>query len=454
MALSKQGAVQLVGDQLFGLWQAERERLDLIDRWATGNQPDPWKPRSASSEYRELMQKAKTPFLPLVVKALVQIMYVDGYRSPQASDDAPAWRIWQANGWDSRQVPQHRSTFNHGYSYVGVLPGVLRGERMPVARGISARNGLAVYRDPAEDEWPEYFLQVKRSGKAWMLSLFDEEIKHTLSIEDGSDKPVYIEPAPHEMPEVPFVRLVNEMDLDGRCMGEVEPHISTAARIDQVTFDRLMVEKFLSWKVRTVTGMAKPETPAEEQAKKLQLAQDDILVAANPGTKFGTLAETPMDGFIKAGEFEINTLGATSQTPSQYLSGNMTNLSADALALVEATLMRKRTERQTTIGESHEQWLRLGASWLGLEVDDAAQVKWRDVESRSLAQVADALGKIASQLNFPAQILWEKIPGLTQTDLEEAKRLIESGDSLQQLMETLERQSDAGGGDVAADAGV
>lgn len=452
MALSKSGAISLVGDQLWEMFTAERDRLEVIDKWARGKQPDPWKPRSASSEYRALMEKSKTPFLPLVVKALVQIMYVDGYRSPKSEQDAPAWAIWQANGWDSRQIPLNRSTFNHGLAYVTVLPGTLRGQKMPVARGVSARNAIAVYRDPAEDEWPEFFLRATRSGRDWMLKLYDEDIEHTLSIKDGTDKPEYIEPREHEMPEVPAIRFVNELDLEGRAIGEVEPHIGTAARIDQVTFDRLMVERYLSWKVRTVTGMAKPETTAEETAKKVQLAQDDLLVASNPATKFGTLPETPMEGFIKAGEFEINTLGATSQTPSQYLSGNMTNLSADALALVEATLMRKRTERQTTIGEAHEQWLRLAGAWQGIEVDDAAQVKWRDVESRSLAQMADALGKIASQLNFPAQILWEKIPGLTQTDIEEAKRLIESGDSLQQLMDELDRQSkepadvDAGAG--------
>ena len=35
-----------------------------------------------------------------------------------------------------------------------------------------------------------------------------------------------------------------------------------------------------------------------------------------------------------------------------------------------------------------------------------------------MAQYADALGKIASQLNVPPQVLWEKLPGVTQTDVE------------------------------------
>lgn len=448
MALSKSAAVSLVSDELWPLLEAERERLKIIDQWANGNQPDMWKPRTANSEYKALMERARTPLLMLVVNALVQANYVDGYRSPKSEQDAPAWKIWQANGWDSRQVATHRSTFNHGLSYVTVMPGELRGDRMPVARGVSARNMIAVYRDPAEDEWPLYALRAQRSGKAWMLSLIEDDVVHTLGLDpDKSEKPEYIEYNVHEMPEVPVVRVPNMLDLDGRAIGEVEPFIPVAARIDQVTFDRLMVQRFSSWKVRYVAGMAKPETPAEENAKKLQLAQDDILIAANAETKFGTLDETSLEGFIKAGEFDLKTLAAVSQTPPQYLVGDLTNLSADALAMAEATLMRKVKERQAVLGEAHEQWLRLGATWLGEETDDSAQVKWRDVESRSLAQVADALGKIASQLQFPAQILWEKIPGLTQTDIENAKKLVEDGDSLQQLMDELERQSKEPSGD-------
>lgn len=454
MTLSKSAAVSLVSDQLWPLLEAERERLGKIDAWALGKQPDMWKPRSANSEYNALMERGKTPLLMLVVNAMVQAMYVDGYRSPKSPTDDVAWKIWQANGWDSRQVASHRSTANHGLSYVTVLPGELRGERMPVARGVSAKNMIAVYRDPASDEWPMYALGAQKSGNAWMLSLYEDEIVHTLGYDPNkSDKPEYIEPREHGMPEVPVVRLPNQLDLDGRCIGEVEPFIPIAARFDQVTFDRLMVQRFASWKVRYVAGMAKPETDAEEQAKKVQLGQDDILIAANKDTKFGTLDETQPDGFIKAGEFDLRTLAATSQTPPQYFIGDMTNLSADALAMAEATLMRKVQERQAVMGEAHEQWLRLGAQWLGEPVDDAAQVKWRDVESRSLAQVADALGKIASQLQFPAQLLWEKIPGLTQTDIEEAKRLVESGDSLQQLMDELDRQSKDSGDDVPT-AGV
>lgn len=439
--LSQANALELVTDQLLPLQEAESERLKVVEKWARGEQPDPWQPRNANREHKELMRKAFTPMLGLVVSALSQASYVDGYMAPNSSADAPAWKIWQANGMDSRQIRVHRGAFELGLSYVTVMPGVLRGERMPVVRSYGARRMVATYQDAANDEWPMFALRVEKSGKGRMLFLYDDEVVHTFGIEGDSETPAYIEWRAHEMGVTPVVRMANMIDDDGNCVGEVEPFIPVAARFDQSTFDRLMVQRYSSWKVRTVTGMAKPESKADADRKRLQLSQEDLLVAENPKTNFGTLDETSLEGFIKAGDADLQTLSAVSQTPPQYFPGGMSNLSADALAMAEGTLLRKAGERHMILGEGHEQWLKLAAGWLDVAAPDDAAVKWRDVEARSLAQLADALGKIATMLHFPAQILWEKIPGLTPSDIEKAKELVSQGSSLQQVFDELERMT-------------
>jgi hypothetical protein len=62
------------------------------------------------------------------------------------------------------------------------------------------------------------------------------------------------------------------------------------------------------------------------------------------------------------------------------------------------------------------------------------------MESRSLAQAADALGKLATMLNVPVELLWEKIPGFTQQDVEDAKALLEEngGGVVAKLLEQLQ----------------
>src|SRR5690606_19062510 len=106
----------------------------------------------------------------------------------------------------------------------------------------------------------------------------------------------------HNMGFTPVVRYANMLDLDGRLDGEVEPFIPLAKRIDKTVFDRLMTQHFNSWRVRTVAGMAEPDSEEDAVRKKLKLRQDDILVAEDPDTKFGSLPETPLDGFIRAAE--------------------------------------------------------------------------------------------------------------------------------------------------------
>jgi predicted nuclease of predicted toxin-antitoxin system len=140
---------------------------------------------------------------------------------------------------------------------------------------------------------------------------------------------------------------------------------------------------------------------------------------------------------VKARDADIRDLAAVSQTPPHHLLGQMANLSAEALAAAEAGLSRKVEERKHSFGEAHEQVLRKAGEMLGQQVEPDAEVRWRDMESRSLAQVADALGKLATMLGVPPQALWERIPGVTQQDVEKWKQLAEENDSLAGLFNQL-----------------
>ena len=81
--------------------------------------------------------------------------------------------------------------------------------------------------------------------------------------------------------------------------------------------------------------------------------------------------------------------------------------------------------------------------------DFTAEVRWADMESRSLSQVADALGKLSTMLGVPAQVLWDRIPGWTAQDTTKAKQLLDDGDALSRMMDEFSSQTGAAGG-VAA----
>jgi hypothetical protein len=437
-------------------WKKSTEATDRIDRWYRNKLTTREKPRmpaTSTREHKELRDRALTPWLRFVVNSLTQILFVEGYRRSDQSENAAAWQAWQANGLDGRQVAIHRAAVAHALSYVTVLPG----EPFPVIRGVSARRMCAFYQDIANDDWPMYAISGSAihgaDGPAWRWKVYDDTSIFTFDARDkNGDGLRYITLEDHNAGECPVVRYANMLDLDGRAEGEVEPYIDLAARIDQDTFDRLVVQRFGAWVIRYATGLAEPETDEEKRAAKLRLGVEDVLVTENSDAKFGTLDATPLDGYISAREADIRDLAAVSQTPPQDFLGQIVNISAEALAAAEAGRTRKADERKHTFGESHEQVMRMAAHLMGDETGAAdydAQVRWKDVESRSLAQVADAFGKMATQLGVPPEALWERIPGVTQQDVEEWKKLAAQGGGLEGLLREL-----AAGQTSSTDAGA
>lgn len=462
MPLSPNDAIGTVKSRLWPMLRAERARVERIDRWMRWDHDSPHSPRWSTREYKHLLERSQAPWGRRVVTAVTDQMFVDGYRMAKAADNVVAWRWWLANGLDYRQIAIHESVSGYGIAYAVVLPGKSwLGEAMPTIRALDPSQMIAVYDDPAWDDWPVYALRASPkmvgSSMGWQLRLYEAEVEHRMVLSSSGDSISYIEAREHGQPVCPVVRYTTNLDLRGRASGDVEPIIPVLGRIDQTTYDRLMAQHFGSWKVRTIAGMSAPDALDGESADdyrtrtKQRLRQDDILVADDPDTKFGTLDETPLDGLINAHDADVRVLAAVSQSPAHELIGQMANLSAEALAAAEASLTRRVRRTQRGVGVGHKQTLRLAA----LVMDDAeaaadveAEVMWSDLESRSLAQEADALGKLATMLGIPVEILWDKVSILTQTDVERAKQVADQAGGMEALLAEL-----AGGAGPAPSGG-
>lgn len=449
----------------------QRNRVRLLDAWNRGNQGklqkiagvhddgQPYAPRTATDEYKDLASRAPTPWAGLVVTSLAQTVYVDGVRAPNTKGNLEVWSTWQENGWDARQIALNRATIAHGLAFGTAFPArnPLTGAKTTLMRGVSAKEMAAFYDEDGDDEWPRFALRAQPlptpiGGLAggWTVRLIDETATHYLSVRgDGYEERdwTYISYDEHNIGVTPVVRFANRLELDGRATGEIEPIIPLLRRIDQDTFDRLIVQRFGAWKVRYIAGMAAPEGgPAAEAAMALKLSVQDFLASGDPGTKFGTLDATDLEGFIKSGDTDLRYLAAVSQTPPHHLLGLSANLQAEALAAAEAGLQRKSGDFKTLNGESYEQYLRLVAHVNGNEAEARTfdmQVRWRDTESRSFAQTAQALSVVATGLKVPVEMLWERLPGWTDSDSERAKDLVETG-AIDALIAELEKGAGEG----------
>ena len=417
--------------------EAETARLEHIAKYMRGDHTTVYVPPGANREYRWLVERSRVNIMPLPVTVVAQALYVEGYRPAKKDTNAAPWNIWQANRMDARQHGLHRAALQYGVGYVVVMPG----DPVPVIRPVSPRRLTAVYADPIDDEWPLYAVEetVEQTtgGKRRVVRLYDDMSRFTL-VGKLDEPDLHLETVEeHGLGVCPVVRYLNSSDLDDGCaQGAVEPLIVLQDQLNATTFNLLMAQQYSAFRQRWVSGMAPPLDEDGNPIAPFRARVDALWNAESPDTKFGEFSQTDLGGYLESRESTIRYIATVSQTPPHHLLGQMVNLSAEALAAAESGLQRKITERKSTFGEAHEQTLRLAglaAGDMAAWGDTAAQIVWRDTEARSLAQTVDALGKLTQMLGVPAEELWERVPGVTQTDVDRWKAALARQDPLDRL---------------------
>ncbi|WGH21352.1 portal protein [Arthrobacter phage Emotion] len=417
-------------------------RLGKVKRYLNGDHDDPYMPKGARAEYKHLAKRAITNWTPLISDTFAKGLFVDGYRPAKAAENAAPWTYWQANGLDARQAIAHRGALDYGTAYTLTLPGTVASKRIPFWRPLSPLRSAAWYRD-VDDDYPE--LGLRRLGDTFdgtrLLEIYDKDNVYTFAKPKDSGW-VLSKPEEHGMGVVPFVRFRDR--LDGEAQGIIRPVINLQDRVNEIVFATLIALQYASFRQRWATGLAIPEDEDGNPIEPFQSAIDRLWVAEDDTAKFGDFAQTELSGHMSAYESTVKTLAAVSQISPNILTGDLVNLSAEALAQLQSSTQYKIGEYETIFGESWESGFRLAAHAAGDSVnsaDTSAQVRWRDTEARSLAQTVDALGKMAQMLSVPVEALWEEIPGITQDDVERWKTLRESTDVLSALTADFTRQT-------------
>jgi len=353
------------------------------------------------------------------------------------------WQWWQANRLDARQSITHRGALDYGTSYNLVLPGTLQTRRVPLIKPLSPLRSAAWYQDE-DDEFPE--VGINRKGTTIdgtrLIELYDKESVYTFAKPKDSDKWRLSRVDDHNLGYTPLVRFRDR--LDGEARGIILPLKTLQDRVNEVVFSTLIALQYASFRQRWASGLAIPEDEDGNAVEPFQAAIDRLWIADSEGAKFGDFAQTELTGHMSAYDNTVRTLAAVAQISPNILTGDLVNLSADALAQMEASTQRKISEYETLFGESWESTFRLASLAAGDAqgaIDTSSQVRWRDTEARSLAQTVDALGKMAQMLSVPVEALWEKIPGITDTDVAYWKSIKDETDLLGGLVAEMQRQT-------------
>lgn len=436
--------VQAIVKGLLASHDTERVNLDRINRYLQGEAGAPEIPEGSIQEIKTLAGMAIKNALGLVVNSFTENLSCRGYHRADATDNEPVWSVWMKNRMPSRQAEVHRAALTYGVSYVTVLPG----EDGPVFRTSSPRQMIAMYSDPTIDLFPKYALELyvgNIDGKARKLGTFiDKENVYALDLgptsnPSASKHPTIIAaPTPHKAkyngkPVTPVVRFVNSYNAEQTVVGEVEPLIVQQKAINQVNFDRLLVARFGAFPHKILTGVdLGPEDQMISSAATVTVIPDaDAKVQSFPAASL-----EPYNGLLKEMMAHIAMVAQISPT---HVTGDMVNLSADAIAKADENHQRKLRSKQESFGDSWVTVLRLAAEYDGDDVtaaDAEAVISWRSTESRTLGQVGDFIQK-AGASGIPVTDLLQMIPGMTQQEIVAIKNKMNNEQDMGNLIEGL-----------------
>lgn len=443
MAFSKSQALDAAKVILTGPRAAEADRLTRIHEALKPRRP--WDafvptaqfPADAPKTMQQLARKAESNYLPLLVKTFGQVMKVDGYITENDPDATDPWVWWQRNRMDSRQTGPTRAALTYGAAYATALPGTYgRGLTGPAISLFSPREMTALYQDPEADEWPILALGVE--GK--VLTLFDEEMRYRFGLEDqlpfettypagaldlaAGSRLTFLDAEAHETGVCPVVRYRDRNLLSGEeSLGIVEPLLMINERITEATFQALVANYFQAFVQRYLIGWV----PTNEREELKSGAGVMWYLDKDPSeVQIGDLAQGKVDLEIR--NASIRDFAAIGQIPAQALGiDGISNISDATLAGLEAAKNREAAEITTSLGESHEQLLRLCAHIDGNEAaadDYSSEARWRNFEARSFSQTVDGLVKLVQGLGLDPAIALEDVPGMTEQRLERAQSSI------------------------------
>lgn len=455
------GELREVLDRSLARFRTDHERFAGLEAYMDGVQDPPYMPHHALHEYQVLAEQAVLNFLPLIVDSVAQQLYVEGYRPADSPDDDAAWRHWSANAMEAWQHSVHRDALTYGVAYVRVLPAAKGTKGSPQIRPISPLAMSALYEDPIHDEWPRWALHVdldySTGEKRSRVTLLDDTNEYVL-IGDGwqgtSDLDSFelIETRRHGLGVCPIVRFRNGLSTSPTRppRGDIEALIPAQQRLNNLILTASMIAQYASHRQRWATGLVIPRDPdTNEPVESFNAAVNRLWTSDSPDTKFGEFSESDIAKILAAIAETIKHISAISQIPAVYLLGSIVNLSAEALAAAEAGLQRKCSEKRTVLGVGWEQTFRLATAAatrkpLPAESRDC-RVIWRDTEARSLASTVDALGKLTQMLQVPPEALWERVPGVTSSDVAAWKKMATEADAYGNMLGMLQSQAQAAG---------
>jgi hypothetical protein len=385
-------------------------------------------------------------WVQVVSDAPVERLTVNGFKPSGSTEaDKDLWRVWQANGLDADSQLGFLGAVNSGRSFVLVwgdpddpetpevtfedasqcivayVPGSRRKRRAALKRWDDGQVSFATLYLP-DEVWKFERPTLGASSKSTGEQAIDEELNKWEIRDTGGE----MNPQPNPMGVVPMVELPNRPTLTEDPVSDITGVVSMQDAVNLLWAQLFTAADYASFPQRIVLGAEIPEIPILGDDGQIvgsrpvdleRFAVDRVMFFEGDNVKVTEWTAANLESYTKVMEVAVGHIAAQTRTPAHYLIGKMANLSGDALLAAETGLVKRVDEKTIWFGQALREMFRLIALATGRDASpiSAGQVIWADAESRSHAQLADALTKL-KDIGFPFEWLALRY-GLTPTEV-------------------------------------
>ncbi|MFD6874522.1 MULTISPECIES: phage portal protein [unclassified Streptomyces] len=386
-------------------------------------------------------------WVQIVADSPVERLEVNGFKMSGADlADRDLWKVWQVNGLDSDSQLGFLGAVTAGRSFVLVW-GDPADPEMPVVTFEDAAQCIVAYepgsrrlRRAALKRWQDggrdyatlylpnevwkFERSLTRQDKSPQMADVDEEMNRWNPRSSGNEP----NPQPNPLKVVPMVELPNRPMLTSEPIPDVTGVVSMQDAINLLWAMLLNAADAASFPQRVITGAERPMLPKLNAAGEVigktpvdleKFAVDRVLWITGKDAKISSWPAANLTAYTEVMEVAVGHLAAQTRTPQHYLIGKMANVAEGTLLSAETGLVKRVNEKKLWFGQSLREVARLIFLAQG-KTAQAAQMRagsvlWADSESRSHAQMADALLKLRD-IGFPFEWLALRY-GLTPTEV-------------------------------------
>lgn len=394
--------------------------------------------------YELLVPMANAPWAALAVDSKQDRLEVGGIRTGDSDTDRRIWReVWKANEMDAESKLGIQSVLTNGRAVATVWPDannnpeiVLDGADQVVVLYQSSRH-RARHRVAALRRWEDdngrMNLTLYRADGVYGFIKSAEQMQGDNRVQAGGTwwaqrdmiaadgLPVW--PLPNPFNVVPSIEILTHRRLATGpfpyAHGQFQHHVGTLDRIGLLTFLGLVVAVWMGFPLRGVIGDKILRDDDDNPLPPFSSKPDEVVQFENPNAKL--VEYTAADRKNLSIFDELQQFAYGTKTPAHYLpmSTGLSNISADMIRALEGGMHAEVDGiHKPFMGSGFEEVLRVGGLMLAegsVKLPQEAELVWLDKQSRSLAEQADAAGKLKEIL--PNVMIAEKYLGFTQEEI-------------------------------------